>query len=65
MIPYATRQGLTMQEEEQKIANEAYGRNATPVLHKDLSALGLVTANCSKRERSTMFAYRIIEQLRP
>lgn len=53
------RYPTTLSQDEQAIANEAHGRNATPVLHKDLSALGLVTANCGKRERSRLIAWKL------
>ena len=63
MIPYATRYKTTLAEDEQAIADRAYGRNATPVLHKDISALGLVKANC--QSKSKLSAFNIFSQLKP
>ena len=57
------RYPTTLSQDEQALADEAHGRHATPMLHKDLSALGLVKANCQRKSR--VLAREIIKQLIP
>ena len=38
----------TLSQLEEKIAKKKYGKDATPVLHKDKSVEGLIAANCPK-----------------
>lgn len=61
--PYATRYKTTLAEDEQAIADKAHGKNATPVLHKDLSSLGLVKENCQRKSR--VLAREIMKSLMP
>ncbi len=59
------KQSPTMSQIEHAIVTQQYGAQAKPILIEDKSIEGLIRANCPKKERSSMFAYRIIQQLIP
>lgn len=52
----------TITEEEESVAEKAYGRDAKPTLFEDKSIEGLIRANCGDRSESAWrrFAKQLI-----
>lgn len=50
-----------MEELEEAIIRECYGKYATPILIEDKSIEGLIRANCPKKEKSLFAVFNLMK----